>query len=69
MPDGGVVINGQSWDEPSNISIVTIRYAPDGTKLWQRNETAGYGNASSNDLAVDADGLIYVTGFGFDYTN
>ena len=68
MPDGGVVICGQSWDEPSNISIVTIRYAPDGTKLWQQLEKAGYAHTSGDDLTVDADGNIYVTGFGYNYS-
>jgi uncharacterized delta-60 repeat protein len=68
MPDGGVVITGQSWDLPSHISIVTIRYAPDGTKLWQRLEKAGYAHSSGDDVAVDADGNIFVTGYGYNYT-
>jgi len=68
MPDGGLVITGQSFDVPFHISIVTIRYAPDGTKLWQQLETAGYGNASGDDVAVDADGNIYVTGYGYEYS-
>lgn len=69
MPDGGVVINGQSWDdEPTHTSIVTIRYAADGTKLWQRLEKAGYTHASGDDVAVDADGNIYVTGFGYNFS-
>ena len=65
MPDGGVVITGQSWDQPFHTNIVTIRYASDGTVLWQRNETAGYLHASGKDVAVDADGSIYVTGYGY----
>jgi uncharacterized delta-60 repeat protein len=68
MPDGGVVITGQSWDLPFHINIVTIRYSSDGAKLWQRNETAGYGNASGDDVAVDADGNIYVTGYGYEFS-
>ena len=66
--DGGVVICGQSWDDPSNISIVTIRYASDGTELWQRLEKAGYTHASGDDVAIDAEGHIYVTGYGYNYT-
>ena len=69
MPDGGVVISGQSWDSPNHISIVTIRYAPDGTELWRRLEKGGYQHASGDDVAVDADGRIYVTGYGYNYTN
>lgn len=68
MPDGGVVVSGQSWDLPNNNNIITIRYAPDGTELWQRLETAGYAHASGEDVAADADGNIYVTGYGFNYT-
>ena len=68
MPDGGVVITGQSWDLPCHISIVTIRYAPDGTKLWQRLEKAGYAHTSGDDVAVDAEGRIYVTGYGYNYS-
>ncbi len=68
MPDGGVVVCGQSWDQPSIISIVTIRYAPDGTELWQRLENTGYMHASGDDVAVDAEGRIYVTGFGYNYS-
>ncbi|MBI9036956.1 MAG: SBBP repeat-containing protein [Bacteroidales bacterium] len=67
MPDGGVVVTGQSWEE-SGISIVTIRYASDGTELWQRLENAGYAHTSGDDVAVDADGLIYVTGYGYNYS-
>ena len=63
--DGGVVISGQSWDLPFNINIVTIRYAADGTELWQRLENAGYAHASGDDVAVDAEGRIYVTGYGY----
>jgi uncharacterized delta-60 repeat protein len=68
MPDGGVVISGLSWDLPSDNNIVTIRYAPDGTKLWQRLENTGYVAASGQDVAVDADDNIYVTGYGYNYS-
>jgi len=68
MPDGGVVVCGQSWEVPNNNKIVTIRYAPDGTELWQQLENAGYVSASGDDVAVDAEGNIYVTGYGFNYS-
>ncbi len=67
-PDGGAVISGQSWDLPNNINIVTVRYAPDGTELWRRLENAGYAQASGDDVAVDAEGRIYVTGYGYNYS-
>jgi len=65
--DGGVVITGQSWDLPNN-NIVTIRYAADGTELWQRLENAGVHSARGDDVALDAQGRIYVTGYGFNYS-
>lgn len=68
MPDGGVVICGQSWDRPNNISILTIRFAPDGTVLWQQLEKAGYTHTSGDDVVVDSEGRIYVTGYGYDYS-
>jgi len=68
MPDGGVVVSGQSWDLPFNTNIVTIRYAADGTELWQRLENGGYSQASGDDVGVDAQGNIYVTGYGFNYS-
>lgn len=68
MQDGGVVITGQSWDLPNHISIITIRYGPDGTKLWQQLEKAGYTHASGDDVALDTAGNIYITGYGYDYS-
>lgn len=68
MPDGGVVITGQSWDVPNSISIVTIRYAPNGTKLWQQLEKAGYAQTSGKDVASDKEGNIYITGYGYNYS-
>ncbi len=67
MPDGGVVVTGQSW-EVSGISIVTIRYDKEGTELWRRLENAGYAHTSGDDVAVDAEGRIYVTGYGYNYS-
>ncbi len=72
MPDGGVVVTGQSFEKPhpdsSYNSIVTIRYAADGTKLWQQLEKAGYAHASGDDVALDTEGNIYITGYGFNYS-
>ena len=69
MPDGGAVISGTSADLP-NSNIITIRYAPDGTKLWQRLENAGYvvgvGGGGLQTVAVDAQGQVYTTGYGYD---
>ncbi len=64
---GNVIVLGSAYLGNSSgfftDDLVTIKYAPDGTKLWTR--TAGY-SASSQDspggLVVDAAGNVYVTG-------
>jgi hypothetical protein len=70
--DGGVVVCGQSWDQPpgqsSEINIITIRFAADGTVMWQQLEDGGYAHASGDDVAIDAEGRIYVSGYGYNYS-
>jgi hypothetical protein len=67
-PTGGVVVNGTSDDFVGYgvTNIVTIRYEADGTIAWQRLERGGYDQAVGRDVAVDAAGNAYVTGYGFD---
>jgi uncharacterized delta-60 repeat protein len=67
-PNGGVVVSGTSWDinaQGGLTQIVTIRYEPDGTPLWQRLDRGGYAHAVGRDVAVDRLGRAYVTGYGF----
>jgi hypothetical protein len=67
-PDGGVVVNGISWDINENgglTQIATIRYEPDGTEVWRRLDRGGYDYAVGRDVAVDSLGRAYVTGYGF----
>ncbi len=67
MPDGGVVISGRSGDVPYD-SIVTIRYDPDGTRLWKRIENAGYLVGVGEDVAADPQGRVYTTGYGYNFS-
>ena len=68
-PTGGVVVSGTSWDfalpQGGFTQIVTIRYEPDGTQVWQRLDRGGYDHALGRDVAVDRLGRAYVTGYGF----
>lgn len=68
-PTGGVVVCGTSDDfDPQNggvTNIVTLRYEPDGTQVWQRLDRGGYAQALGRDVAVDRLGRAYVTGYGF----
>jgi hypothetical protein len=67
-PSGGVVVCGTSWDfgaQGGFTQIVTLRYEPDGTQMWQQLERGGYAHALGQDVAVDGLGRAYVTGYGF----
>ena len=45
----------------------TIKYGPDGNELWVRRYSGpGSYDDGANDLAVDASGNVYVTGFTWD---
>ena len=67
-PGGGVhVVGGVTFvGHLSTDAFLTIRYAPDGTRLWLRlsDEATGsqYNLDSATGLAVDAEGSAYVTG-------
>lgn len=65
-PDGGVFTAGAAWENGSQNGMTLIKYSADGRRLWGRSERGGYYSAECNDLAVDAEGAAYMTGFGFD---
>jgi len=63
-PSGDVVVTGSSMSGGfATEDYTTIRYSPSGDTLWIRrlNGTGG-GTDDPEDLAVDADGNIYITG-------
>ncbi|MCG3128546.1 MAG: hypothetical protein CHACPFDD_03435 [Phycisphaerae bacterium] len=61
--DGNVVVAGSS-DTGGYFGerCLTLKYAADGTPLWERLD--GYGGYGT-ELAVDADGVVCVAGFSF----
>lgn len=64
-PDGSVFAAGAAWENGSQNGMTLIKYTPDGQRLWSRSQRGGYYSAECNDLAVDADGSAYMSGFAF----
>jgi len=60
---GNVYVTGGSGQAPDNSDCATIKYGPDGSRLWVRRYN-GPGNADDwgSAIAVDAQGNVYVTG-------
>jgi hypothetical protein len=64
-PDGNIFAAGAAWENGSQNGMTLLKYTADGKLLWSRSERAGYYSAECNDLAVDADGAAYMSGFAF----
>ncbi len=63
---GNVFVTGHSYTDGSFInSITTIKYDPLGNRKWIKyyNGTDDEGAAGGRDIAVDADGNVYVAGY------
>jgi uncharacterized delta-60 repeat protein len=63
-PSGNVIVTGGSTGSGTNRDVLLIKYAPDGDTLWIARE-AGPGTAyeQADDMALDASGNIYITGY------
>jgi hypothetical protein len=60
---GNVYVTGHSYG-PNFFDYVTVKYSPSGTQQWvARYDGAANGDDWPNDLAVDASGSVYVTGY------
>lgn len=57
-----IIVTGMVWNG-SNSDIHTIKYAPDGTVLWQHSWSGLSGADIATSLAVDGSGNIYVAGY------
>ncbi len=59
---GNVYVTGGSFDS-SGLDYATIKYSPSGESLWVRRYNGPGDSADwANDLAVDQEGNVYVTG-------
>ncbi len=60
---GNVYVTGVSVGESSGSDYLTVKYAPDGAKLWSaRYNGLGNGYDAANSITVDDAGNVYVTG-------
>ncbi|MDI6767017.1 MAG: SBBP repeat-containing protein [Bacteroidota bacterium] len=59
---GYIIVTGESWGS-SSPDCATIKYNPDGTRLWlRRNSSPSSLRTSPYDMTIDSDGNIYITG-------
>lgn len=66
--DGNVYVTGSYYGYTTGNNYLTIKYDPDGNKLWDDSFTSG-GNDDDIPcaLVLDAEGNVYVTGRSMDY--
>lgn len=63
--NGNVFVTGYSYSDDGVRSIATIKYNASGSRVWVKyyNGDDNDGGAIGVDIAVDADGNVYVTGY------
>jgi hypothetical protein len=63
---GGVYVTGFSGGDTSGLDYLTLKYDTSGTLIWERRYN-GSGNSADgpNDLKLDSEGNVYVTGSSF----
>ncbi len=59
--NGSAYLVGEIYVSGENNNVLLMRYAPNGTRLWNRT-WGGAQNDRGNSVAVDASGFAYVTG-------
>jgi hypothetical protein len=61
---GNVYVTGYSYNALFNFDAVTIKYDSQGNELWvARYDGPGHDEDRGQDLVLDAEGNVYVTGF------
>ncbi len=62
---GNVYVTGEWYSDSDFVSITTIKYNASGVRQWVRSTFGGFDAEESSpyDLALDASGNVYVTGF------
>ena len=58
---GNVYVSGSSWSG-TNYDYATIKYNPDGQRLWLRRYT---GRGAPHSIAVDGQGNVYIAGYSY----
>jgi len=66
-PSGNVYVTGRSGIAPFYYQYATIKYSPSGTQKWVRTYLGpGCISSEANDIAIDNQNNIYVTGQSYD---
>jgi uncharacterized delta-60 repeat protein len=60
---GNIYVTGGSVGLNTHFDYATIKYSPDGRRLWLRRYNGPNGSDSPMGLAVDGQGNVYVTGY------
>ncbi|MDH3975171.1 MAG: PQQ-binding-like beta-propeller repeat protein [Deltaproteobacteria bacterium] len=68
--DDNIIVTGFSKGNGTNYDYATVKYAPDGTLLWERRYSGLGGDAQDipEDMTVDAVGNIIITGYSYNTT-
>lgn len=62
---GNVYVTGSTYDS-AGLNYTTIKYSPSGDTVWVRAYNGpGSGDDAANDLAVDSNGNVFVTGSSY----
>lgn len=62
-PWGDIIVTGSMWKSyPISQDIATIKYHPDGSRVWEREYDLGNRSDDPSAVVVDMSGNIYITG-------
>ncbi|MDH4453353.1 MAG: autotransporter-associated beta strand repeat-containing protein [Verrucomicrobiota bacterium] len=62
---GAVIVTGYTTNAAGHFDVLTVKYASDGTPLWDKIYSGlGNNHDSGNSVAVDASGNVAVAGYG-----
>jgi hypothetical protein len=61
---GYIYLTGTNYTpQGGNYAFITVKYNTNGVQQWLANYIGPYGTGESNDIAVDKQGNVYITGY------
>jgi hypothetical protein len=61
---GNIYVTGRAWQYTASHDFVTVKYAPDGTRLWMDTFDQGGGFHTPSSMDIDQSGNLFITGGG-----